>query len=218
MVRILILVEGQTEETFVRDILCPYFLSRDKILIPKIVTTKRLKNGHQFKGGISKYSKIKNDLLRLINDTDAKAITTLLDFYGLPDDFPGKSSIPHGTCFSRVIHLQNEFQKDIGNHRFIPFLALHEFEAYLFTSPSHIADVFPDSDVVNQLEAIANSNTSPEQINEGPETHPSARIEKLIPQYRKTLHGPIIAKRIGLQAIQKKCNHFKTWLDILEAL
>jgi len=48
MVRILILVEGQTEETFVRDILCPYFLSRDKILIPKIVTTKRLKNGHQY--------------------------------------------------------------------------------------------------------------------------------------------------------------------------
>lgn len=218
MVRILILVEGQTEETFVRDILCPYFLPRDKIVIPKIVTTKRVKKGYQFKGGISKYSKIKNDLLRLINDSDAKAITTFLDFYGLPDDFPGKSSIPQGDCFSRVIYLQNEFQKDIGNHRFIPFLTLHEFEAYLFTSPSHIADVFPDSDIVNQLEVIAHSNASPEQINEGPDTHPSARIEKLIPQYRKTLHGPIIAKRIGLQAIQTKCNHFKTWIESIEAL
>lgn len=218
MERILILVEGQTEETFIRDILSPHYIPLNKAIIPKILTTKRMKNGFQFKGGVSKYSKIKNDLLRLLNDSNAKAVTTFIDYYGLPADFPGKDSIPPGDCYTRVAHLQNEFKKDIDHNRFIPFLVLHEFEAFLFSSPHHIADVFPDLNINAQLAAISQSKQSPEEINEGQDTHPSARIENVIPQYRKALHGPIIAKRIGLQSIQNRCNHFAKWLCSLDSL
>jgi hypothetical protein len=218
MKRILALVEGQTEETFVRDILKPYLLSREKIIIPKIATTKRTKSGPHFKGGVTKYSKIKNDIRLLLNDSDAVAITTILDYYGLPADFPGKEALPEGDCYKRVICMQNSFKQDINNNRFIPFFTLHEFEAFLFTSPGIIADAFPDMSVLKELEEITGHNRSPEEINNGQETHPSARLAKLIPEYRKALHGPIIVNRIGLDTIRHKCGHFSEWLVALENL
>lgn len=216
MKRILALVEGQTEETFVRDVLRPYLLTRDKVVIPKIATTKRTKSGPHFKGGVTNYSRIKNDIRLLLNDTDAVMVTTFLDYYGLPADFPGKGSLPAGDCYKRAIYMETSFKDDINNPRFMPFLTLHEFEAFLFSSPAHIADAFPEISVTKKLEAITGSKGSPEEINDGQETHPSARLEKLIPAYRKALHGPIIVKRIGLDTIRSKCGHFAAWLTALE--
>jgi hypothetical protein len=59
---------------------------------------------------------------------------------------------------------------------------------------------------------------SPEEINDGPETHPSKRLAGLFPTYRKPLDGPQIAGRIGLPAIRAACKHFDAWLAKLEAL
>jgi hypothetical protein len=44
--------------------------------------------------------------MRLLNDTGAVAVTTMLDYYGLPRDFPGRSAIPAGDCYARVAHLE----------------------------------------------------------------------------------------------------------------
>jgi hypothetical protein len=49
MKRVLILVEGQTEETFVRDVLAPHFLARNVALTPKLLVTRRVKSGGHFK-------------------------------------------------------------------------------------------------------------------------------------------------------------------------
>ena len=42
MKRVLALVEGQTEERFFKDVLCPHFWGREIDLTPKIATTKRV--------------------------------------------------------------------------------------------------------------------------------------------------------------------------------
>ncbi len=44
MKKVFILVEGQTEETFVKEVLAPYLFSKDMIIIPVIVYTRRAEN------------------------------------------------------------------------------------------------------------------------------------------------------------------------------
>ncbi len=220
MTRVLILLEGQTEETFTRNILQPYFSYRGVYLEWKIVVTKRTKSGQTFKGGITSYARLRRDVLRLCGDTNAAAITTMLDYYGLPDDFPGKNSLQGNTPYQRVAFLENAFANDIGKQRFIPFLTLHEFEALLFARPQEIISAFPDLDRHDRsaFEREIQTLPQPEEIDEGAQTHPAKRISRHIRAYRKTWHGPLIAQRIGLLEIRQKCPHFNNWLVELEHL
>jgi hypothetical protein len=100
---------------------------------------------------------------------------------------------------------------------FMPFLALHEFEAWLFSSPDELPRVMTESRKQAQFAAICNSVPTPEEINERPKFAPSKRIEALFPAYKKTLHGPTAAGRIGLDRIRAQCPHFDGWIGRLEA-
>jgi hypothetical protein len=216
-----LLVEGPTEETFSRDDLNPYLNSKDIYPHITLVKTKRVKDGSDFKGGITSYSKVRGDIKRLLNDTHVLGVTTMIDFYGLPSDFPGKDTMPATQdCYKRVAHLEREFMSDINNARFIPHLVLHEYEGWLFVDPDAIADVFPEQRHARQrLRDIANAFDSPEEINEGVNTAPSKRIIEIMGhEYQKTLHGPLIASRIGIDNIRRACPHFNTWLQTLERL
>lgn len=71
---------------------------------------------------------------------------------------------------------------------------------------------------VDQLQRVRDSADSPEHINEGPNTHPSARLKALQPSYDKVLHGSGIAKCIGVQQIRTECAHFNAWLEKIETL
>ena len=51
--RVLILVEGQTEERFVKDVLGPAFWDKELFFHPTILVTKRVKDGPNFKGGVT---------------------------------------------------------------------------------------------------------------------------------------------------------------------
>ena len=218
MKRIHILLEGQTEEAFAHDLLRPHFLAREVWVSYSIVATKRTKKGAKFKGGITSYQRVKNDILMLLRDTSLAAVTTMIDYYGLTNDFPGKDSVGGRAGILGAAYLETAFQNDINNRRFIPYFALHEFEALLFADPSAIASAFPGAKVEKKLLAIRNKYKSPEEINDDPKTHPSARILALLPRYRKRRHGALIARNIGLAAMRATCPHFDEWLTKLEAL
>ncbi|MCI0395620.1 MAG: DUF4276 family protein [Chloroflexi bacterium] len=217
MKRVLILVEGLTEETFVNRVLAPHLRTRDVEPIPTLVKTKRTAAGPHFKGGLSSYGKVKNDVVRLLNDSDAAVVTTMLDFYALPRDFPGMNTLPRGNCYTRVAHLEKSFAQDIDRPAFFPYLSLHEFEALLFVDVEKIALQFTQLNRLNELVAIRQAFKSPEEIDDNPKTAPSKRLESLFPEYNKPLHGTLIALEIGLDAIRKECRHFNTWLARLEA-
>jgi hypothetical protein len=218
MSRVLILVEGQTEETFIRDVLAPYFLPRGIYCIPKLATTKRVKSGPHFKGGITSYPKVKNDIDRLLGDTGAAVVTTMIDYYGFSSIAPYKNSITGKSCFDRVASLEKLFKDNINNPKFLPYLQTHEFEALVFVSPEEILNAFIEPNKRSSLLAICNQFSSPEEINDHPETVPSRRLESLFPKYKKRWHGPLITKRIGLDNIRVKCNHFNQWIQQLEAI
>ncbi len=218
MKKIHILVEGQTEETFVRSMLGPH-LSRIGInATPILVFTRRGEGITAFRGGFVPYARLRKDLLRLLGDSSAALVTTMLDFYGLGRGFPGRDNMPTGDCYQRVAHVESAFANDVNNPRFLPYLMLHEFEAMLFVNPKEIAALFPGSDAEAKLLAVRRGFGTPEEINDHPESCPSARILGYLPGYKKTLHGSLVIGRIGLDRIRTECSHFDTWLKRLESL
>jgi len=106
---------------------------------------------------------------------------------------------------------------DLGFTNFIPNLMVHEFEALLFAQPLVFGQWVDDDSVVATLSA-ARQDKQPEEINDGPLTAPSKRIQAVMPGYQKTFHGPLIACDIGLDAMRAECPHFDGWLRKLEAL
>lgn len=218
MKRVLVLVEGQTEERFVKDVLVPYFVSKNVFLIPTVAKTKRVKCGADFKGGITAFNKVAKDLQQLTTDSSA-FVTTFIDYYGLPGDFPGMDCLPKGSSLSKVCHVEAALAQLINCPRFRPFIMLHEFEALLYTNPSELCRALHADDMtLAKFMGICESFQNPEEINNAPSTAPSKRILNLMPGYQKTLHGPMITKRIGLDNLRQNCPHFHDWLVWLENL
>lgn len=218
MKKALILVEGQSEETFVKRIVSPHLWAFNVIAAPTIIATKRVKNGPDFKGGIPRYSRVRKEVLRLLGDSSAALVTTMIDFYGLPDSFPGRANPIGGTALERVAFVEKAFAADIANERFLAYCSLHEFEALLFSSPGKIAEAFAAEHLLANLLAIRNGFASPEDIDDSAATSPSARLRGLFQQYSKPFYGVLIASRIGLETIRSECAHFHNWLARLEAL
>ena len=102
--------------------------------------------------------------------------------------------------------------------RFVPYVVMHEFEALLFSDCVRLARSVGQPDLASSLQAIRNSFTSPEEIDDSPHTAPSKRIEKSIFRYQKPLHGNLAALEIGLRAIRAACPGFRRWLERLEKL
>ncbi len=184
MKQVLILVEGQTEERFVKDVLAPHCWERGKNPIPKVATTKRVKKGPDFKGGITDYQKVENDLKRLLGDSGAVAVTTFIDYYGLPADFPGMSDRPNSASLDRARHVEAVWAQRLNAPRFHPFLMVHEFEALLFVNPGLLGKTLLAADRIPTLTEIRASFATPEEINDDPRTAPSKRILRLIPSYQ----------------------------------
>ena len=88
----------------------------------------------------------------------------------------------------------------------------------MFVAPELFEPRFPSVQKINELKKIVDNFSSPEEINDGENTHPSARIKSVINRYKKVVDGTIIAQKIGLENIRDKCPHFNQWLKQLEQL
>lgn len=218
MKRVLISVEGQTEETFVREVLADYFEALNIYLIPTLATTKIIKSGPDFKGGLTSYDKAKRDILKLLRDRDAAAVTTMYDLYGLPRTFPAYASRP-ALPYEKVRHLEDAFAQDINNPRFKPYIQLHEFETFLFVAPDvTAAELMLDNNQANDLTQARASFATPEEINDNPNTAPSKRIKTICDVYDKTFDGPLVTLSVGLERLRASCPHFNEWIEWLERL
>lgn len=213
---VLVVVEGQTEERFVKDVLGPHFAPIGLHFRPTILVTRVVKDGPNFKGGLRSFQQFRDHVLRVLHGSGPALVTTMIDYYALPADFPGMATRPVGSAVQRVQHVQAAVQQAfVGHTNFWPFIALHEFEAWLFSDGVTVPAMMSAPDKQPQFAAIA-AMLPPEEINEHPATAPSKRIAALFPGYRKVLHGPTAAERISLQVIRDRCPHFANWLTGLE--
>ena len=229
MIRLHVIVEGQTEEGFVNRVLAPELADHGVFVNAHSITTGRL-HGRVYRGGLVRYEHLAADVTRWMKQDQAEEswFTTMIDLYALPSDFPGQATVPgHFSPRERVEWLEAALANDITqrldrlpvSRRFIPYIQLHEFEALLFSDPASFLEAFPGrDDLVGRLIAIRRQFNSPEEIDDGPATAPSKRILAITPDYQKPVAGILIAERIGLSAIRNECAHFARWFDAISGL
>ena len=220
--RLNFIVEGQTEEAFVNQILSPYLVGFEVWVKVRCVQTSRSRN-IKHRGGIGSYGKAKNDINAWIKEDRNSDVrfTTMFDVYGLPTNFPGyKDAKQTSDPYGRVKVLEDALREDISDRRFIPHFQLYEFEALLLSDPQKLDSQFDYSTGIRRLVDMVASFDSPELINDGNNTAPSKRIIGEIPEYEKMKPSaaPIVADKIGLLTLRLKCKHFDEWLCRLETL
>jgi len=223
MRRVVIVCEGQTEEAFISRVLFPAFAGAGIRLQGITVETSP---GH--KGGALSYARLRPALRNALANGRVVAVTTLIDLYRLAPDFPGHGAAMAQAAVPARLHLMEAaLRADVVQHcgcdpaRFIPHIQPYEFEALLFSDVASLVAV--ESGWTAAAPALVQARAgaaTPEDINDGHETKPSARLEKLLrnPSYRKLRHGPIAAERIGLAQIEAECPHFAGWLARLRTL
>jgi Domain of unknown function (DUF4276) len=225
MARLYLFAEGETERTFADTVLKPHLANFEVYLHHPVLIAHARKKGRVHRGGGRKYVPMKNDIRRFLSQEKAGDVffTTMIDLYAMPVDFPGWADaeklrhIPE----KRVAAIEQAFAADVGDPRFIPFVQLHEYEAYLFSRPSEFGFFYDHHEKqVAALQAIADAHDTPELIDDGPQTAPSKRIIAELPDYQdaKVVVGSQVAELIGLATIREKCPHFAAWLTRLESL
>ena len=219
MVRVHVLVEGQTEETFVHRVLRSHFWPLGIYPCPRQLG----KPGHRT--GIVDYPRARGDILTTMREDAESFCTTMFDYYGMPSSWPGREAARQKPFVQKPVTIEQAILADISTElggepdfrRFIPYVQMHEFEALLFSDPKHLADGLGLKDD-SEVQRIRREFPSPEEINDSSQTAPSKRIKRLSASYDKVADGYLISQSIGLPVIRDQCPHFDEWIRRLEAL
>jgi len=226
MARLLIHVEGQTEEDFVNEILRDHLVAKGYHSVgARIVGNARLR---QRRGGIRPWPSVRTDIINHLKEDAGCIATTMVDYYGLPrhgdEAWPGRAKAA-GLSFSEKARcvedaLLDDLLAEMGGNprRFVPFVVMHEFEGLLFSDCGAFGRGIGRPDLEPEFQAIRDEFASPEEINDAPNTAPCKRVEALVPGYDKPLFGTLAVLEIGLARIRAQCRHFDSWLKQLEAV
>ena len=213
---IYIVVEGDTEEEFVDNLVRPHFVSAHSFYD---VIAIKLRTSPKHKGGNMSFDRFKHNVNLLLKRETDVVVTSLIDFYKLKTDFPQyEAAKKQNQAEQQVDFLKRACAEVINHDRFVPYIQLHEFEALLFSSKKGFDTYFSNlgKHTTEQLAEIFSQYPNPEKINDGATTAPSKRLERIISGYQKSFHGPMIALENGFAAILGKCPRFKAWIELLE--
>jgi hypothetical protein len=152
----------------------------------------------------------------------------MVDYCALPKEgagaYPRRSEAMSLPLIARPAAVEkgmlDDFAKEHGNFlasRFVPFVAMHEFEGLLCSDCKTFAESIGRPELATKFQTIRDQFGTPEDINDTPTTAPSKRIEAIIPGYSKPFLGNIAALDIGVEKMREECPHFAEWLDTLES-
>ena len=218
-VSIHVLAEGITEKKFIESILTPYLANKNIFMTVSVID----KPGE--KGGDVKFTRTIREIGNFLKQRNERYVTTFIDYYGIKE-WPGTDKVSANMRpLEKADHINTSTLYEVNeqlalfrsNERFIPFIAIHEFEALLFSEPQILASKLNVDKSV--IDAIITECREPENINNSPQTAPSKRLNFLTDErFRKTTTGIIIAKEIGVERIRDKCPVFNQWLAKIENL
>jgi len=226
LIRVYVIVEGQTEQTFVREVLAPYMAHKNIFLEARLLGT----SGH--KGGNVNFERMCKDVRIFLQQEQHTYITTMVDYFRIDSRWPGKEAIDRQIQAGETLNVQEKadilekatlqaiierFKTNQVEDRFFPYVQMHEFESLLFSDEKILAHKIGVNLI--EIESILKTyHGVPESINNDPNKAPSKRIEALCPSYRKVAMGAVIATEIGIQSMRQVCLHFDQWLNIMEKL
>lgn len=218
-VEVVVLVEGPTEQRFVKQLLAPYMAAQGIFLTAIILD----KPGQ--KGGDVKFSRAKNDIERHLKQRPDTWVTLLVDYYGIKGDWPGYTDSKQQANHAQKAEIMNQatvdeierlFPEQNRSRRFIPYVSMYEIESLYFSDPTCLAEMIGVKQ--EKIDKILVECGEPEKINDHPETAPSKRLEKLSSRFKKTSTGIAIASEIGIHKMRAACPLFNNWIAKLESL
>jgi len=223
--RLLVHVEGQTEESFVNEVLGPYLIGHGyESVSARLLGNSRMRT---HRGGISAWHAVRTDICNHLRQDAGAVATTMVDYYGMPaDSWPGRAAANglqferKASCVEEAIHadLTAQMGYAVNPDRFIPYVAMHEFEGLLFSDCKGLAEGVGMAALEHRFVEVRNAFETPEHINDSVATAPSKRIQGIHPGYQKVLHGPMAAVFVGLDSIRAQCAGFDRWIHRLVGL
>jgi hypothetical protein len=228
MPRLLVHVEGQTEEGFVNESLRDYLVNGGyQSVNARIIGNARLRRR---RGGVRPWPSVRKDIINHLRQDAGCIATTMVDFYGLPQKghgaWPGRAEAMGLDVYEKASYVEaamlenvaTEIEGDFDPRRFVPFVVIHEFEGLLFSDCAAFSKGIGRAELEPDLRRIRDHFETPEHINDSPATCPSKRVEELVPGYQKPLLGALAVLEIGLTRIRAQCPHFNDWILRLESL
>ncbi|MCY4534126.1 MAG: DUF4276 family protein [Bryobacterales bacterium] len=226
--RLIVHVEGETEETFVKEVLSSHLEMRFGW---STVSARLMGNARRrdHRGGVKPWSTVQAEIAKNLRQDHGLVVTMMVDYYAMPRTgpraWPGREdasalSYPEN---AKIIErrlsgsIQKEMRPKFNQTRFVPYVMMHEFEALLFSDCIAFGRGIGHPDLSENLQQIRESFTNPEEIDDSPEGAPSKRVERLVPGYEKPLLGNLAALEIGLEAMRRECPLFDNWLRRLES-
>ena len=211
MLRVAVLCEGQTEREFLSNELAPLFQTRNLVITPVMIKTKRYAEGGANSGGGVNLDRVCAQLPALLGSFDW--VTTFFDLYGFKDRHPSETAA----------QLENRIALRIGQPSCLrPYIQQYEFESLVFAVP-HAGGIFDSQALSTKISAALSScNGNAELINNGAQTAPSLRLKSLffelkLGKYDKVAYGTLFLKG-NLVAVRKACPRFDQWICWLESL
>lgn len=219
-IEVVAIVEGKTEQIFIEKILAPY-LGHKNIGIRATAVSKPGQ-----KGGDVRFSRVRRDLEGHLKQRSDTYVTTFIDYYGTKE-WPGLDSVPIPASPEAIAKAINEatksqvtslFSAQQAERRFIPFVAVHEFEALLFSDAGILAQQLGID--ASAISTVISECGSPEAINNHPQKAPSKRLDAWCANGRflKTTMGISVADKIGIEKMREKCPLFNSWLATFEEI
>jgi len=173
VIQLIVVGEGQTEATFVGEVLAPQLRDREINLQPRLIDTSQ-----SGKGGSLSPDRVLRFLRNTLRERGDTYVTTFFDLYGLRAGFPGVETArtendPLSQCSVIESALAEAAIQVSGSRpdRFFAHIQPHEFEALLFSDVSIFCTIQSDwSRFVGELQIARDSVETPEHINDGPNT------------------------------------------------
>jgi hypothetical protein len=224
MARLLVHVEGQTEESFVNEILRDHLVAKGYHSVQARIVGNARQRGQR--GGIRPWPSARKDIVNHLREDQNCIATTMVDYYGLPQTWPGRAHSKDISSVERKAALvqdavRNEVIAEMGlsfdARRFVPFVVMHEFEGLLFSDCASFSRGIFRPDLELSLRGIRGQFATPEEINDSPDTAPSKRVKNLVLGYEKPFLGVLAVIEIGLTHIREECPHFNGWIGQLES-
>ena len=228
MTRLLVHVEGQTEEMFVNEILDTHLCTHGFSKVSARIMGKVRQRSKR--GGVQAWTTARKDIVNHLKEDRVCIVTTMVDYYGMPQTgskvWPGRSKACQLAFPKNAESVEKTLVSDVceqmptnfNPERFVPYIMMYEFEALLFSDCERFAEGIGKPELASAFQGIRDQFGCPEEINDSRNTAPSKRIQSLVPGYEKVLMGTLAALEIGLEAIRSECPHFHGWLERLEGI
>lgn len=221
-VEVVVFAEGPSDELFLKRVVAPVLQQSQIYLKPQTLNTSR-----DSAGGAINFDRLCHNVRNTLRQSGSRYLTTFFDLYALDTSIPGfterhRFNEPQAKArhIEAQMHAALVEKLDFRSDRLIPYIQPYELEGLFFSNTDALSQAVPGwTAAAEPLRRVRQSFATPEHINDGFDTKPSARLAELLtPNYRKTTHAPRIGQHIGLNAITTECLHFGQWVIRLQSL